>query len=69
MDANVLRRFGTDYAHPVLCAHTAFDVAAFIDGQPGRTDSATNGIFPTARSSPAARPIRRSSARSRHRSI
>jgi mono/diheme cytochrome c family protein len=35
----------------------------------GRTGSATSEIFPTARSSPPTRPIRRFSARSRHGSI
>jgi|SRR5271166_2090636 len=35
----------------------------------GCTGSATSEIFPTARSSPPTRPIRRSSARSRHCSI
>jgi hypothetical protein len=26
--------FGTDYAHPVLSAQDAFDVAVFVDSQP-----------------------------------
>ena len=35
--ANFIRAnmpFGTDYAHPVLSAQDAFDVAVFIDSQP-----------------------------------
>jgi cytochrome c len=61
--------FGTDYPYSVLSPQNVFDAAAFIDSQPRPHRLGAERDFPSVRASPAARSIRRSSARSRHRSI
>ena len=45
--------FGTDYAHPVLSAQDAFDVAAFVDSQPRPHRLGNEGELPGRALKPA----------------
>jgi thiosulfate dehydrogenase len=54
--ANFIRAnmpFGTDYAHPVLSAQDAFDVAAFVDSQPRPHRLGNERDFPNRALKPA----------------